>query len=315
MQRNRSLIDDLKYQFRFGNMVTKLIFVNIGVFVLQGILYLIFWSTEKTGTYFEIIDKFSVPAKLKTLLFQPWSLISYQFLHSISIWHILFNMLWFYWFGRIFLTYQSEKKVLPIYIYGGLAGAFLYILAYNLLPALNSGGISVYLLGASASVLAIVIATATLVPNHQIYLIFLGGVKIKYIALVSVILDVLTIPKGNAGGHIAHLGGAAFGFFYMRSLQSGSDWSVGFNKFFDKIVGIFGEIVDALKFKPRSRQKVVYKNKQKAGSKSSNVSSTAQNLDKQAKVDAILDKIARSGYDSLSKEEKEFLFKFSKEDS
>jgi membrane associated rhomboid family serine protease len=209
-----------------------------------------------------------------------------MFLH-VQFFHILFNMLWLYWFGEIFVLYLGDKKVLPLYIIGGLSGALIYILAYNLLPVFKPVVEISYMLGASASIFAIVFAAATLNPDHEIGLILIGAVKIKYIALVSLLLDVITIPYSNAGGYIAHVGGALSGFLFIKALRSGWD-------------------VTAI-FRRKTKVKVAYKS---AAAKSA--SGPARGKGEQEKVDEILDKIARSGYESLTKEEKDFLFHYSK---
>ena len=285
-----SIIGDIKYQFRYGNMVVKLIFVNVAVFAFFGLLNLIGFVAQSSGFYNLLLNHLQVTAYLPTLLYQPWSVFTYMFLH-VAVFHILFNMLWLYWFGDIFVLYLGDNKVLPLYIIGGLGGALLYILAYNLLPVFNPILPGSYMLGASASILAIVFAAATLNPDHEISLILIGPVKIKYIALFSLLLDVINIPYGNAGGYIAHVGGAFTGYLYVTSLRSGFDPVSSFLKL----------------FKRKSSVKVSYKNTDVK------VDSTkARSKGEQEKVDEILDKIARSGYDSLSKEERDFLFNYSK---
>ena len=287
-----SIIGDIKYQFRYGNMVMKLIFVNIGVFVFFGLLLLIGFLTQSNTFYNFLLNQLEVTASLHTLIHQPWSVFTYMFLH-VAVFHILFNMLWLYWFGEIFVLYLGDKKVLPLYIIGGLGGALLYILAFNLFPVFKSVVEQSYMLGASASIYAIVFAAATINPDHEIGMMFFGNVKIKYVAVVSLLLSVLTIPHDNPGGGIAHLGGALTGYLYIISLRSGFDISSPFTKF----LGLF---------KRKSKVKVGYKNTD------GKVAPPARSKGEQERVDEILDKIARSGYDSLSKEEKDFLFNYSK---
>ena len=285
-----SITGDIKYQFQYGNMVIKLIFVNVAVFAFFGLLNLIGFVAQSNTFYYLLLNHLQVTASLHTLLFQPWSVLTYMFLH-VAIFHILFNMLWLYWFGEIFVLYLGDKKVLPLYILGGLGGAMLYILAYNLLPVFKPALEGSYMLGASASILAIVFAAATLNPDHEISLILIGPVKIIYIAIFSLLLDIINIPYGNAGGYIAHVGGALTGYLYVTSLRS------GFNP--------FGGLLKLFKRKPSV--KVSYKN-----TGTQNTTTTTRSKGEQEKVDEILDKIARSGYDSLSKEERDFLFNYSK---
>jgi len=291
-----TISNDIKHQFRYGNMVMKLIFVNLGIFLLFGLLNLISFLFQSNAFYNLLLSKVEVPASLATLLYQPWSAFSYMFLHT-AFFHFLFNMLWFYWFGEILVLYLGDKKILPLYILGGFVGAATYVLAFNLLPVFKPQvGISM-MLGASASIFAVVFAAATIAPDYEIRLMFIGSVKIKYVALVSLLLDVINIPYGNAGGYIAHVGGALSGYFYIKSLQQGFDFTGPFNKFFDVVGNLF---------KPKSNIKVTYKSDLQKAEKS------ARSKNEQQRVDEILDKIARSGYDSLTKGEKDFLFNYSK---
>ncbi len=281
-----SIIGDIKYQFQYGNMVMKLIFINVGVFLLFGLFNLFSFLFQSYSLYQFILLKVETSASLHILMYQPWSVFTYMFLH-VQIFHILFNMLWLYWFGEIFVLYLGDKKVLPLYIIGGLSGALIYILAYNLIPVFKPVAETLYMLGASASIFAIVFAAATINPDHEIGLILIGPVKIKYVALISLLLDVINIPYSNAGGYIAHVGGALSGFLFIKALQSGFD-----------ITKIFTR---------KPKVKVAYKSDT---AKSTN--GQARGNGEQEKVDEILDKIARSGYDSLTKEEKDFLFHYSK---
>lgn len=285
-----SIIGDIKYHFRYGNMVIKLIFINVAVFVFFGLFYLVGFIAQSNVIYSLLLQHLELPASLHTLLWQPWTVLTYMFLH-VALMHVLFNMLWLYWFGEIFVLYLGDKKVLPLYIIGGLGGALTYLLAYNLIPVFKPSVDVSYLLGASASIMAIVFAAATLNPDHEISLILIGPVKIKYVALVSLLLDIITIPYSNAGGYIAHIGGALTGYLYVTGLRSGFDPFSGLIKL----------------FKRRPAVKVGYKNTE---AKAANTGTRSKG--EQEKVDEILDKIARSGYDSLSKEERDFLFNYSK---
>ena len=291
-----SITNDIKHQFHYGNMVMKLIFVNAGVFLFFGILYLISFITQNTSFYNLLLHQLEMPASLGSLLHQPWSVFTYMFLHT-AFFHALFNMLWFYWFGEIFVLYLGDKKILPLYIFGGIAGAITYLLAYNLLPVFKPQVDVSMMLGASASIFAVVFAAATIAPDYEIRLMFIGTVRIKYVAIVSLLLDVINIPYGNAGGYIAHVGGALSGYLYIKSLQGGLDFASPFTKIFDDVANLF---------KPKSNIKVTYKNE------TINSESSSRSKNEQQRVDEILDKIARSGYDSLTKDEKDFLFNYSK---
>ncbi|MBI1287623.1 MAG: rhomboid family intramembrane serine protease [Flavobacteriales bacterium] len=288
-----ALLDDIKFQFRTGNILMQLIYVNSGIFLLMMILRLIFFLVGSPSTYDLIEHYLSVPSSPTLLLFRPWTLITHMFVHAGFL-HILFNMLWLQFGGTIFLNFLDSKKLFSTYILGGLSGALLFILAMNLFPAFS--GIASVALGASAAVLAIVVAAATMAPNYLVRLVLIGPVKLKYIALVSVLLDVLMIPSGNAGGHLGHLGGALFGFIYASQLKRGNDLTVDFLK------PIFW-LRDHLPSRRKKKIKVVHR-RAKTDAEFNEEKQTTQE-----QVDAILDKIKRSGYDSLSQREKEILFK------
>lgn len=292
-----SITGDLKHQFRYGNVITKLILVNIGVFIAFGLMHAIAYLAQATTWYQTAIRLFQVPASLHTLLYRPWSLFTYMFLHE-GFFHILFNMLWFYWFGQIFVLFLGEKKILPLYVIGGLTGAVFYLAAFNSIPLFKQTVQVSYMMGASASVFAIVFASATLQPDYEVRLLFFGDVKIKYLAIIPLLLDIISIPQGNAGGYIAHLGGAFSGYAYIKLLQSGTDIGRPFNRFFDAVASVF---------KPKPPMRVVYR----SNAAKPTPHPKARVEDEQAKIDAILDKISRSGYDSLSQQEKDFLFYYS----
>jgi len=285
------LIEEVKETFRKGSMLTRLIYVNLGVYLVVKVIDVIYYLFAIQGDNV-LVQWLSVPADVHQLLMQPWSIFTYMFLHQQFL-HILFNLLWFYWFGKIFLEYLTGKQLLNVYLLGGLAGAALYILAFNLFPGFREVLSGSYALGASASIIAIVVATAVYVPDYTVYLLFLGPVKLKYIALFSVLIDLVTIADGNAGGHIAHLGGALFGFMYISQFRKGRDISKGFSRFVDGFLRLF---------KKRSKMKVAYKRTE------TDIEYNARKKTEQHEIDAILEKIAKSGYESLSKKEKEILF-------
>ena len=282
------IIEEIKQVFKSNNIFTKLIYINLGVFLLVQIAGLIFFLSGQENNL--LVDYLSVPADINALALQPWSIFTYMFLHE-GFMHILFNLLWFFWFGRIFLEFLDYKKLLSLYIYGGIFGAIFFIIAYNLFPVFDPIKHYSVALGASASVLAIVIAISTYVPNYTINLMFIGAVKIKYIAMFSIILDILSISGGNVGGHIAHLGGALFGYLFALQLRTKKRSSNGF----------------ANPFKRKKKVRVTHKNIPK-DDQTYNVNK-AKN---QVQIDKILEKISKSGYSSLTKEEKEILFSASK---
>lgn len=300
-----AIVDEIKSSFKNGNTLTKLIYVNVGVFFLIQIIHLVFFLTTPGGIglyesdmqfFHKVVSKLAVPADISTLAHKPWTILTYMFMHE-GLWHILFNMLILFWFGKIFLEYLDQRKLLSTYLLGGLMGALLYIASYNIFPVFETSPENPnYMLGASAGVLAIVIAIAFYVPNHTINMLFIGPVKLKYIALASILLDVINIASTNAGGHIAHLGGALFGFVYINQYRKGRDIAKGFNRFLDKLFSLFQH---------KGKFKVTHKRPK------SDMEYNAQKVKKQERINQILDKIAKSGYDSLTKEEKEILFKMS----
>ena len=290
-----NIADEIKKSFKSGSALTKLIYINLAVFLAVKIIGVIFFLFNISPT-FSIVNWFAVPADIHNLIYKPWTIFTYMFLHQEFL-HILFNILWLYWFGQIFLRYFDDKKLLSVYLIGGLAGAALYILSFNLLPVFNQVLPVSYALGASASVIAIVIAVSVYAPNHTINLMFFGPVQLKYIAIFTIIIDILSIASSNAGGHIAHLGGALFGYIYISQLRKGKNITKGFDRFMDKIFSLF---------KPREKFKVTYKRPMNDIER--DIEYNRNQAAKQEDIDKILDKIAKSGYDSLTKKEKEVLF-------
>ncbi|MCB9175414.1 MAG: rhomboid family intramembrane serine protease [Flavobacteriales bacterium] len=291
-------IADIKNQYKNGSVLIKLIFINVLVFLAVNIIGLLLYFFNIENGIQQLVYWLSLPSDVTKLLYRPWTILSYMFLHE-EIFHLLFNMLVLYFGGQIFLQFLNNKKLLSTYLLGGLSGGLLYVLLFNVLPVFEQQTSLSFALGASASVMAVLIAAATYVPNFVVRLIFLGNVKLKYIALIYVVLDVISIPKGNSGGHIAHLGGALFGFVYISQLQKGKDLTAGFNRFLDSLKGLFS-------FK--RKMKVVYKSPKSRDDYQFNEQKKAN----QQKIDAILDKISKSGYDSLTGEEKAILFDASK---
>tara|TARA_R110000782_G_scaffold80846_4_gene159866 strand:+ start:76447 stop:77340 length:894 start_codon:yes stop_codon:yes gene_type:complete len=290
-----SIIDDLKHQYKTGTALIKFIFINVAVFILVHLIgLLIFFFTGVSGSSM-VAYWLALPADFGQLILKPWSIITYMFLHEGFL-HIAFNMLILYFGGQIFLQFLDAKKLIGTYILGGISGGLLFILTFNIFPVFNEIVSGALALGASASVMAVLIAIAAYVPNYSIRLMLLGNVKLKYIALFYVIMDIISIPQGNAGGHIAHLGGAFFGFYFIYRLRNGKDITVGVNRLLNYIAHLFSS---------KRKMKVVYKN---PGKTKSDVAYNAQKATNQQKIDAILDKISKSGYDSLSKEEKAILF-------
>ncbi|WP_316804784.1 rhomboid family intramembrane serine protease [Pedobacter nototheniae] len=283
---NNNIFKDLKFKiFQSGNPLFFYIGINVILFLVPALVSVFCLLGNVPFNIYNWINSYlALPASFSALPAHFYTIITYMFFHAGFL-HLLFNMLGLFWFGNIFMNFLNARQFHFVYIAGGLAGAIFYIAAFNIFPFFTSTVSSAVLIGASAAVMAIIVGTATLVPNYAIFLMFFGEVKIKYLAIAYIILDIIGITSFNAGGSLAHLGGAFLGFAFIKSLQSGKDWS----KLFER--------------KPKLR---VVRNEQpvkKAEFK--NVS--------QQEIDAILDKISTSGYDKLSPVEKEKLFKASKD--
>jgi membrane associated rhomboid family serine protease len=295
-----SILDEIKSSLKGRNNFNILIYINLAVFVLVQLVKIVLFFTGNEN--YEFLKWLSVPADTGNLLHYPWTVISYMFTHENFL-HILLNLLAFFWFGRLFLQFLSQRQLLGVYILGGITGAIFYILAFNIVPAFIKINDLSIAMGASASVMAVVFTVATLVPNQEVYLMFFGKVKFKYLALGVIAIDVISIPLGNAGGHIAHIGGALLGFVFVILYRKGTDITVWLSRFLYGIKGIF----------IRDREmKVSYRNKKKQTKRpESDMDYNARKKAEQDVMDKILDKIAQSGYSSLSASEKEKLFKVS----
>lgn len=308
---------------RPNNAVIQLIVINVAVFVVIDVLIRTIMGLANAPEIYGTIKEWLVlPAWMidsiegqPFILRQIWSPITYMFLHGDFL-HLLFNMLFLYWFGMFVQNYLGSDKVVSIYVLGGLAGGLAYILLYNFVPLFE--GQRAILLGASGAVFAIVAAAATYLPNTSVHLMFLGPVKLKYIALFYVVLFVYRLSGNNAGGEAAHLGGVLLGYLYIRQYQKGRDIGLWVTKALAWIKNIF---------KPKPKIRVTYRNTDsssrsqssrprksafRASTTTSPASTEGKDNTSQAEIDAILDKISAKGYESLSKEEKQKLFNASK---
>jgi len=316
-----SIWEDIKREFSYGNMVTRIIIINVMVFVVINLVWVGFQiaNAGKTDPFFnEILAFISMRSEWLKLLTHPWALLTSIFLH-VGFIHLLFNMLMLYWFGRIIGDLLGDHRVLPLYLMAGLAGNVVYFITANLLPIYGHTGSIGY--GASGAVMGIVVAAAVLTPESEMRLLLLGNIKLKYIAAVLLLFDVIAIGKmSNTGGHFAHLGGAAFGWYFIRRLQYGDDLSEPVNKLLTRIRNFFNHQIEDKGFKQKKGPRVAYRNpnKQKKRTESrprrsaTRKNRTENSLSHQEKVDAILEKIKESGYEKLSQEEKEYLFNASK---
>lgn len=286
----------LLYQFKTSDIATKLIVINVILFLLIRVVAFLFGLSAST-----LIQWIALPEDFFKLLLQPWSIVTYSFVH-LGLWHLVFNMLVLYWFGSYVLNLFSEKRFLTIYLLGAIAGGILYVLAYNIFPVFS--GYTGKLIGASAAVRAIMIFIAAYTPHSKLR-IFTFNISLWHIGVAVVLLDILQLTSANnPGGMLAHLGGALLGYVYAMQLKKGNDIGVWFENFIAWIVQLF-------KPKKKKKFKHVYRTTQQ---KKTRFNKDILNTDKQKKIDALLDKIAKSGYDSLTKAEKEFLFKASKEE-
>ena len=278
------VIDDLKYRFNTGTIVQKLIYINIAVFIISLLLSI---TTGLYNNQLSFIDKwFALDDNYNEVIFKPWTILTYGFLHADFL-HILFNMIALYFIGELFVQYFTQKQLLNFYLLGTFFGGLIYLISQNYFPLFADR--NTYLVGASAGVSAIFIGLATYMPNFSINIRFIGFVKLKYLAFIWIGFDLFGLIGANAGGAFSHLGGALFGFLYVNQASN-------------KGVSIWDNFLSLFKRKQKPLQ-TVYKSKTRKNTASKHSGDTQQ------KVDAILDKISKSGYDALTKAEKEFLFK------
>ncbi len=294
MQTMESIFTNLKNTFRAGNILAKLIYINVGLFILIRLMGVIFLLFNIPGISF--LQYLQMPSSPELLLYRPWTVITYMFTHFDFL-HILFNMLWLYWFGGLFLNFFSERQLGGLYLLGGIAGAVLFMLAYNIFPYFQTVASSSYLMGASASVMAIVFAVSFYRKDLEINLFLIGRVKLIYLALFTFVIDLLAITSDNAGGHIAHIGGALFGIWFAMRIKEGKDLTALMNRLLDWVVNLG---------KRKPKMKVTYKRAE------TDYEYNARKNRESADLDAILDKLKRSGYESLSADEKRQLFDASK---
>ncbi|MEM6397382.1 MAG: rhomboid family intramembrane serine protease [Bacteroidota bacterium] len=313
----QSIWDDIRREFDSGNMIKRIIIVNIAVYVVINLAW-VFINHVYPGIYQAIIRNLAISASVWHIITHPWTLITHMFLHE-GFMHILFNMLFLLWFGRIFGDLLGDRRVLPLYLLGGFAGALTIVVVGNL--GMLPGSLETPALGASAAVMAILVAAGVFAPNYEMRLLFIGNVKLKWIVLALVFMNIVGVRGSNVGGAWGHLGGIALGFIYAVQLQRGNDLGRGIRRGLDWIE-------DRLQGRPRKKKRPGprkafrrgesvgasggrrVKFRQRGQSKPSGKDTPAYRSH-QEELDAILDKIKERGYDSLSDEEKAFLFKAS----
>lgn len=301
------IFDDFRREFsKSENALVKIILINTVVFLTLLLVKVISTLSQAPETYGWLIDMIRLPAEPSEFLYKPWTLITYFFAHE-DIFHILFNLLFFYWFGRLVVEYLGARRLVALYLLGGIAGGLAYMLIYNLLPYFQADVAGSRMLGASAAAFSVAVGASTLLPNYTFHLLFLGPIRIKYIAFFYIVLSLAQSIGPNAGGNLAHLGGAVIGYLFIKLLQNGTD----IGKPVYAVMEVWGRL-----FKKRPPMRVTYREKQvyksttvySASSATSSIETPGQD-----EIDTILDKISRSGYESLTKEEKQKLFRASQQ--
>jgi membrane associated rhomboid family serine protease len=293
------MLDEFKNAFqRHNNGHVQLIIINVVVFGVLAVFSVFSKLFDFTTLYEAIHAQLAIPALFATFITRPWTIVTYAFVHDVSgIFHILFNMLAFYWFAKLIIEYLGNDKLIALYFLGALAGGVLYLIVFNTIPFYSTHNSLIRMVGASAAVYAVLVAAATLLPDYTFFLLFFGPVKIKYIALIYIVISFLGSVGENAGGNVAHLGGALVGYVYVKQLQAGVNWGGWITSTLDWVRGLF---------RPSPNVKITYrKTEAKKGA-------TKFNKATQEEIDVILDKISDRGYESLTKEEKEKLFNASK---
>lgn len=280
--------------FKSADTLMRIIYVNVAVWLFLSLSALFLKLFTLPSAF--LVEHLATPSNVMLLLRRPWTLFSYMVVHK-AFFHLFFNMLCLYWFGKIFLMNNSSKQLLGLYVVGGLLGAVVYVLSYNIFPLYAGVCATSTLIGASASVMAIIVASAMQMPNMQMRVLFIGNVSLKYIAAITVLVSFLGITSENAGGELAHLGGALAGYLFIVFLRRGKDITSWFSFIVNSIAAIF---------RPKKKKKPsTYHYKRPM----SDADYNQQKVDHNKRVDAILDKIKRSGYESLTNEEKEILFR------
>lgn len=305
-----AIINDMKKRYGASSMVMRIIYINIAFFVVLRVLGIIMFLFN-INTY-EWLKWVEVSSNPEELLMSPWTVFTYAFAHY-DILHILFNMLWFYWLARIFMEYFNSKQLVMLYVLGAVGGVVLYELSMNLLPAFSDG--QYRMIGASASVLAIVAAMAVYAPDYKISLLFIGSISLKWIALGTLLIDFLSIDISNAGGHIAHIGGAMVGALFGLMMRRGHDITSPLNAFVDWCVSLFqrrkrpsvGDPVGGRSYRKRTPNN---------GSGTQKHNESAQTTapcerEGERELDEILAKLKRSGYTALTEHERNVLFSYS----
>jgi len=301
--------------FRIDDILKKLIIANVAVFLLANLLTIVGKLSGNTSLMISVWDYLAIPALVSKLSIRWWTPLTYMFT-QVDFWHLLGNMLWLFFLGGMFLQKANRKQLFALYIVGGLAGALFFVLFFNCFSFFEKYKEIAVAIGASASVTAIVIATAVLNPREKVYIFGLIGIELRWLAIFYVVYDLLSITGENAGGHIAHLGGAVFGAIYGYYFRNGNDILKPINNLFDNFKSTF-ESVEVIEPKPKMKvhrnenyYEDISENKNTYTEYKSNFSTNTKSQTDEERINQILDKISKEGYDGLTSEEKEFLNKF-----
>lgn len=303
----KSIARDIRQQFDYGNKITQLIIVNVAVYIALNLVRLGFTLAagfEPSAGFDDVVDWIALSGDLVYTVTHPWVILTHMFVH-VGFWHILFNMLFLYWFGRIVGDMIGDARIIPLYLMSGLFGALIFLISA---PLIGAVGLPAY--GASASVMGFVLAAGLLAPEYNMRLLLIGDVKLKYIVLAVILLDLFSIGGlQNTGGHLAHLGGAAFGAIYITALRRGRDLAEPLHRLSD----FFSRLMSRRRTSvPKRRSSKVFVRHHGEGRTRQEASRDPSPREQQERLDAILDKIKQQGYDNLSDEDKEFLFRASK---
>ena len=283
--------------FKKQNIVIKLLIVNIAVFLVINLFYVILYLFKGADGHEFFLEILGIPSDIKKLLFRFWTPFTYMFV-QFSFWHILGNMLWLYFLGIILLRFINEDDFFALYVLGGLSGAVMFIFAFNIFPVFSDVKIFSKAIGASASVTAIVVALATMKPKEEIYIFGLFKIKMVYIAIFILVYDIFLLTSDNAGGHFAHIGGAIYGYFFGKYYIQGKNIQAKFAQFLARVF--------SFDFRSKTKFTVIKNNLHTRDDLKYNKTKTEIKVE----IDRILDKISRSGYKSLSKKEKNFLIEY-----
>ena len=291
--------DEILQTFREGSLLTKIIMINSAIFIVVALLNLVFWLFNSN---LSIAHYLQLPASPSVLLMQPWSILSFMFLHENFV-HFIINILILYWFGTLFMQFFSQRDLVNVYLMGGLIGGITYMAAYAIFPALQPQAAGAMLEGASASIIALIVGAATARPNYSIRMMFIGDVKLKWIAIGAILISLLNVNSENPGGNISHLGGALIGYLFAHFYGKGTN-----------IAGWIGKALDGLSnlFNRKPKWRMVYNQNDKNNAEDVDMVYNARKKAEEDDIDAILDKIKAGGYNSLSNDEKRRLFEASK---